>query len=56
MYVASIGAGLLPQRMAVARRLWTANLSAEYSHLDNPKFKKQLDEVRGVPVDSDGID
>lgn len=51
VFVASIGAGLVSQRMAVARRLWQAGISAEYSHQDNPKFKKQLDESleRGIP-------
>ena len=31
--------------------LWKANISAEYPHQDNPKFKKQLDEAleRGIP-------
>lgn len=50
VYVASIGAGLLPERMRVAKLLWEANFSAEYSHQDNPKFKKQLDEAleRGI--------
>ena len=37
--------------MKVAQVLWNANISAEYSHLDNPKFKRQLDEAleRGIP-------
>jgi len=37
--------------MRVAQSLWAANISSEYSHLDNPKFKKQLDEAleRGIP-------
>ena len=50
-YVASIGAGLIDKRMRIAKLLWSANISAEYSHLDNPKLKKQLDEVleRGIP-------
>ena len=49
--MASIGSGLVSERMRVAQVLWRANISAEYSHLDNPKFKKQLDEVleRGIP-------
>lgn len=51
MYIASIGPNLMTQRMQLASSLWKANISAEYSHLDNPKFKKQLDEVleRGIP-------
>lgn len=37
--------------MKVAKLLWNANIPAEYSHQDNPKFKKQLDETleRGIP-------
>ena len=37
--------------MKVATLLWKANIATEYSHSENPKFKKQLDEVleRGVP-------
>lgn len=51
VFVASIGEGLVPQRMRVAKALWSANFSAEYSHQDNPKFKKQLDYVleKGIP-------
>mmetsp|Transcript_32295 Transcript_32295/g.69556 ORF Transcript_32295/g.69556 Transcript_32295/m.69556 type:complete len:940 (-) Transcript_32295:54-2873(-) len=51
VYIASIGAGLMQERMKVARLLWGANISAEYPHQDNPKFKKQLDDTleRGIP-------
>ena len=37
--------------MKIAKMLWNANIPAEYSHQDNPKFKKQLDETleRGIP-------
>ena len=51
VYIASIGADLIPERMKVARRLWTADVSAEYSNHENPKFKKQLDEAleRAIP-------
>jgi histidyl-tRNA synthetase len=37
--------------MRVARQLWNSNISAEYSHLDNPKLKKQLDDAleRQIP-------
>ena len=50
MFIASIGSGLIPERMKIAKLLWNANISAEYSHLENPKFKKQLDDVleRGI--------
>jgi histidyl-tRNA synthetase len=52
VYVASIGAGYVPDRMRVAKLLWKNNIPAEYSHLENPKFKKQLDEAleRYIPV------
>ncbi len=51
VFVASIGAGLVPERMKIAQTLWKANISTEYSHQENPKFKKQLDDCleRGVP-------
>lgn len=51
VFVASIGADLIADRMKVARLLWGANIAAEYSHQDNPKFKKQLDYVleQGIP-------
>jgi len=51
VYIASIGADLLPTRMRVARQLWNSNISAEYSHLDNPKLKRQLDDAleRQIP-------
>lgn len=39
------------ERMKVARLLWNANIAAEYSHQENPKFKKQLDDCleRRIP-------
>ncbi len=42
---------MMKHRMSVAKVLWSANISAEYSHHENPKFKKQLDDAleRGVP-------
>ena len=45
VYIASIGSGYIPQRMRIAKQLWDANISAEYAHQEDPKFKKQLDEV-----------
>lgn len=45
VYIASIGPNFVPTRMQIARILWQANISAEYSHQENPKFKKQLDEA-----------
>lgn len=52
VYIASIGSGLLVERMKLAQVLWANNLSAEYSHLENPKFKRQLDHALGenIPV------
>jgi len=51
VYIASIGASLIAERMKIAQALWQANIAAEYPHQDNPKFKKQLDEAleRGIP-------
>jgi histidyl-tRNA synthetase len=52
VYVASIGPGYVPERMRIAKLLWQNNIPTEYSHLENPKFKKQLDETleRYIPV------
>jgi histidyl-tRNA synthetase len=51
VYIASIGPDLLKTRMIVARKLWDANIGAEYSSAPNPKLKPQLTEVleRGIP-------
>lgn len=51
VYVASIGSNLVAERMKVAKLLWAANISAEYSHHPKPTFKKQLDEAleRAIP-------
>jgi histidyl-tRNA synthetase len=51
VFIASIGAGLLLERMKIAKALWTENISCEYSHQEKPTFKKQLDEAleRGIP-------
>jgi len=51
VYIATIGTNLIAERMRVAKLLWTANIPAEYSHQDSPKFKKQLDDTleRGIP-------
>lgn len=46
MYVASVGPDLLEERMRVGRLLWSKDISAEYSTADNPKFPKQMNEVR----------
>ncbi|KAK5134364.1 Cytoplasmic and mitochondrial histidine tRNA synthetase [Meristemomyces frigidus] len=43
--------GLLPQRMAVAKRLWDAGIKAEFSWKVKPKLPQQFKaaEVNGVP-------
>lgn len=48
MYVASVGPGLLEERMRVGRLLWSNDISAEYSTADNPSLKKQITEVSVV--------
>ena len=50
VFVAAIG-GYLPEKMKVAHLLWSANISAEYSHQEDIKFKRQLDETleRSIP-------
>lgn len=40
--------------MRVGRLLWSNDISAEYSTLDNPKFPKQMNEV-SVPQDEDVV-
>ncbi|CAM9169830.1 unnamed protein product [Laminaria digitata] len=51
VYIASVGPGLLEERMRVGRLLWSNDISAEYSTADNPKLNKQMNEVlqRGIP-------
>ncbi len=51
IFIASIGPGLMTARMEVAKLLWMANISAEFSSASNPKFTPQLQEVldRGIP-------
>jgi histidyl-tRNA synthetase len=40
--IASVGEGMMKHRMKVARMLWDANISAEFSQQDNPKLKYEL--------------
>jgi len=49
--VASVGEGLLPQRMALARELWARGVPAEFSHQPNAKLKRQLEDAlaRRIP-------
>jgi hypothetical protein len=42
VFIASIGPDLITERMKIAKLLWGANVACEYSHLDNPKLKKQV--------------
>jgi len=55
VYVMAFGGkdfdGLLPQRMAVAKRLWDAGIKAEFSWKVKPKLPQQFKaaEVNGVP-------
>jgi histidyl-tRNA synthetase len=40
--VASAGENLLSERMKLTKVLWDANISAEFSHQDNPKLKFEI--------------
>jgi histidyl-tRNA synthetase len=40
--VASAGEGMLPNRMKLAKVLWDANISAEFSQQENPKLKFEI--------------
>jgi histidyl-tRNA synthetase len=40
--VASAGDGMLPEKMRVTRLLWDSNMSAEFSHQENPKLKYEI--------------
>lgn len=42
VFVASIGADTLPERMKLARALWDAHISAEFSYSASGKVSKQL--------------
>ncbi|KAL7547592.1 hypothetical protein ACHAWF_010882 [Thalassiosira exigua] len=49
--VASAGEGLLRERMRLARVLWDANISAEFSRQENPKLKFEIADAldRNIP-------
>jgi histidyl-tRNA synthetase len=49
--VASVGDGMMKERMKVSRLLWDANISAEFSQQENPKLKYELQDAldRGIP-------
>jgi len=40
--VASVGEGMLKERMKLAKLLWDANISSEYSQQESPKLNAQL--------------
>ena len=40
--VASAGENLLSERMKLTKVLWDGNISAEFSHQDNPKLKFEI--------------
>jgi histidyl-tRNA synthetase len=42
VYVMAFGSGLLTERMALARELWAAGISAEYSLKVKPKLQQQF--------------
>jgi len=49
--VASVGDGMMKERMKVTRILWDAKISAEFSQQDNPKLKYELTDAleREIP-------
>ena len=49
--VASVGEGMIAERMKIAKLLWEGNISAEYSQQENPKLAKEITNAleRGVP-------
>jgi len=49
--VASVGANMMVERMKLARILWDANISAEFSQQENPKLKYELSNAleRAIP-------
>jgi histidyl-tRNA synthetase len=49
--VASIGEKMIKERMKVARLLWDANISAEYTQQEQPKLNKEITNAleRGIP-------
>jgi histidyl-tRNA synthetase len=40
--IASVGDGMLKERMKIAKMLWDAKISSEYSQQENPKLNAQL--------------
>lgn len=49
--VASVGNKMIKERMKVAKMLWDANISAEYTQQEQPKLNKEITNAldRGVP-------
>eukprot|EP00871_Galdieria_phlegrea_P005312 jgi/Galph1/5782/GphlegSOOS_G4443.1 len=52
VYVASIGENMIAERMRLTKELWTANIAAEFSYAERPKFNKQLQHVleEDIPI------
>ena len=49
--VASVGDKMIKERMKVAKMLWDANISAEYTEQEQPKLNKEITNAldRGIP-------
>jgi histidyl-tRNA synthetase len=49
--VASVGDGMMKERMKAAKALWDAKISAEFSQQENPKLKYELTDAleREIP-------
>ncbi|KAG6114737.1 hypothetical protein E4U14_001297 [Claviceps sp. LM454 group G7] len=54
VYVMAFGgkefSGLLPERMSVAQRLWSAGIRAEFSPKVKPKLPQQFKAAEGIPL------
>lgn len=49
--VATVGDGMMKERMKLTQLLWDANISTEYSQQDSPKLKYEIADAldRGIP-------
>jgi len=49
--VASVGAGMMVERMKLTKLLWDSKISAEFSQQENPKLKYEIADAleRGIP-------
>lgn len=50
VYVASVGGGMLVERMSVTRQLWNAGISAEFMPKATPTMRRQREAFRDVPI------